>query len=148
MESVSSKNLGDICAVFCYFSNRWTTSNISRENNRGSICIDYRSHLWKSNSSAGNPGNSCKSRSRLTTLPLLRPVLPRRWRNLQALNSVRNTPGPLKSGRTRGSGSCRFCSSLRQPARSSTPRIRLSRLTMSCVKPLVTGCSSPMMSPH
>ncbi|AEX70643.1 transposase-like protein [Corynebacterium diphtheriae PW8] len=35
---------------------------------------------------------------------------------------------------TRGNGSCRFCSSRRQPARSSTPRIRLSCLTMSCVK--------------
>ena len=59
---------------------------------------------------------------------------------------VRNTPGPSRSGRTRGSGSCRFCSSRRQPARSSTPRIRLSRLTMSCVKLPATASNLLIMS--
>ena len=43
-----------------------------------------------------------------STPPQMRPVLPRRWRNLQALSWVRNTSGPLKSGRTRGSSSCSF----------------------------------------
>ena len=51
-----------------------------------------------------------------------------------------------RSGRTRGSGSCRFCSSRRQPARSSTPRIRLSRLTMSCVKLPATASNLLIMS--
>lgn len=63
----------------------------------------------------------------------MRPVRRRHGQNSQILSWVRNTPGLSRPGVTRGSGLCRFCSFRRQPARSSTPRIRLSCLTMSCV---------------
>ena len=59
----------------------------------------------------------------------MRPVLPRRWRNLQALSWVRNTPGPSRSGRTRGSGSCRFAVPAGSPQGHLHHEIRLSRLT-------------------
>lgn len=57
-------------------------------------------------------------------------------------------PGPLKSGRTRGSGSCRFYSFLRQRGKSSTRRTLSRRLTMSCAKPPATECNLPTTNPR